>query len=217
MECRDLKELLSASIDGEAPPAEARRIGEHLEKCAECRALERKMRATGIGVARTEGAVPPDFRERLFARMEAEDLLPRRRSLFAYSLRWAAVPLAAAAALAFFLLASPEKGKDAILPQGQDPRVAQRTPVTEPPAPMTVAQPAPASPGASAQTAKDPQDAAGREPAPAAAAARIGSELTPEEQEIIAHLDVLEDPAALDAPGDIDEMEIFTPSGRRQG
>jgi len=135
------------------------------------------MRAIGIGVARTEGVVPSDFREKLFARMEAEDLLPRRRSLFVFSIRWAAVPLAAAAALALFLLTSPEKGKDTVSPQGQLPGVARQAPAT----------------------------------------ARVGGELTSEEQEIIAHLDVLEDPSAFDAPGDVDEMEIFEPSRRRQG
>jgi len=170
MECRDFREHISASIDGEVPPGEARRIEEHLAGCAECRALERKMRAIGIGVARTEGVVPSDFREKLFARMEAENLLPRRRSLFVFSIRWAAVPLAAAAALALFLLSSPEKGKDAAAPQPQP-----------------------------------------------AAAARAGGELTPEDREIVAHLDVLEDPSAFDAPGDVDEMEIFEPSRRRQG
>ena len=153
MECRNLKEPISASIDGEVSQAEIRRIEEHLEGCAECRALERKMRAIGTGVAMTEGVVPSDFREKLFARMEAEDLLPRRRSLFVFSIRWAAIPLAAA--LALFLLTSPEKGKDVVTPQGQLPSVAQRQPV---------------------------------------AAARVEAELTPEDREIVAHLDVLEDP-----------------------
>jgi anti-sigma factor RsiW len=171
MECRDWRERISASIDGEIPPEEARLVEGHLEKCAECRDLERKMRAVGIGVARTEGIVPSDFREKLFARMEAEDLLPRRRSLFVFSLRWAAIPVAAAAALALFFLASPDKGKDAVSPR-------QTTPVA-------------------AQTA--------------------GEQLTPEEREIIAYLDILEDPSDLDSPGDVDEMEMFAPPGRGHG
>jgi anti-sigma factor RsiW len=186
MECRDLREHISALIDGEVPPAEARRTFEHLEGCAECRDLERKMRVVGIGVARTAGVAPADFREKLYARMEAEDLLPRRRSLFVFSLRWAAVPLAAAAALALFQLVSPEKGKDAVSPLERLPHVARRAPVTE-------------------------------APAPAAPVARIEKELSPEEREIIAYLDVLEDPSILDAPGDVDEMEIFTPSVRSRG
>ena len=48
----------------------------------------------------------------LFARLEKEDLLSKRRSIFVYSLRWAAVPLAAAAALALFLLPSREPVRD---------------------------------------------------------------------------------------------------------
>ena len=180
MECREWRERISASIDGEIPPGEARLVEGHLEECAECRALERKMRAVGIGVARTEGAVPSDFREKLFARMEAEDLLPRRRSLFVFSLRWAAIPVAAAAALALFLLVSPDKGKDAVSPQGPIPQVSGRQ-----------------TPPDAARTAID--------------------QLTPEEREIIAFLDILEDPSDLDSPGDVDEMEMFAPPGRGHG
>lgn len=200
MDCTEMKELLSASVDGEVSQAEARRIEEHLEGCAGCRALERKMRAIGTGVAMTEGVVPSDFREKLFARMEAEDLLPRRRSLFVFSIRWAAVPLAAAAALALFLLTSPEKGKDSVSPREQLPHVARRAPVTE-------SGEAPASTGL-------PRVAAQRPPAVPVPG---HEQLTPEDREIVAHLDVLEDPSALDAPGDVDELEILAPPGRRQG
>jgi anti-sigma factor RsiW len=182
MKCRELRERISISIDGEASTEEARLVEEHLEGCGECRAIERKMRAVGTGVARAEGVVPTDFREKLFARMEAEDLLPRRRSIFAFSIRWAAVPLAAAAALALFLLSSPEKVRE--------PSTSADTP--------------------RAQSAAAP----GREDA---AIARVAPELTQEERDIIAHLDVLEDPSDLDAPGEVDEMEIFVPSRRRQG
>jgi predicted anti-sigma-YlaC factor YlaD len=171
MECRDWRERISASVDGEVSPEEARRIEGHIEECAECRALERKMRAVGIGVARAEGVVPPDFREKLFSRMEEEDLLPRRRSLFVFSLRWAAVPVAAAAALALFMLTSADKGRDAVSPRQTAPAVAQ--------------------------TAVE--------------------QLTPEDREIIANLDILEDPSDLDPPGDVDEMEIFAPPARSRG
>lgn len=171
MECRDWGERISALIDGEASPEEARLVEGHLETCAECRALEQMMRAVGIGVARTEGAVPHDFREKLFSRMEAEALLPRRRSLFVFSLRWAAVPVAAAAALALFMLTSADKGKDAVSPRKTTPAVAQTA----------------------------------------------GEQLTPEDREIIANLDILEDPSDLDLPGDVDEMEIFAPPVRSRG
>jgi hypothetical protein len=51
-----------------------------------------------------------------------------------------------------------------------------------------------------------------------ATAERTAAEqLTPEEREIIANLDILEDPTDLDLPGDVDEMEMFAPSGKRHG
>jgi anti-sigma factor RsiW len=184
MECRDWRERISAAVDGEAPLEETRRIEGHLEECAECRALERRMRAVGIGVASTEGIVPPGFREKLFARMEAEDLLPRRRSLFVFSLRWAVVPVAAAAAFALFMLTSADKGKDAVSP-------------AIPPGPQTLVAP-------------------GRQTTPSAAQT-AGEHLTPEEREIIAHLDILEDPSDLDPSEDVDEMEMFAPPGKRHG
>lgn len=206
MECRELREIISLSLDGEASPEEARLVLNHIEGCAGCRAFERKMRAIGTGVSKTEGAVPPDFREKLFARMEAEDLLPRRRSLFAFSIRWAAVPLAAAAALVLFLVSSPEKGNDAVSTQERLPAVARTGPAAETMQPSS--PPLSGSPGST--LADDPR----RE---TASAARAGAELTPEERDIIAHLDILEDPSALDAPGDVDEMDIFEPPHRRQG
>jgi anti-sigma factor RsiW len=185
MKCLDWKEKISGYIDGEISPAEVREVEGHLEACESCRALERRMRAVGGGVASIETSVSTDFREKLFARLEAEELLPRRRSLFVFSLRWAALPLAAAAAFGLFLLVSPEKGRDAILPQGGLPRVAQQSP---------------------------PSSASGIE-RPVATAAAV---LSPEEREIVAHLEVLEDPAALEDQGDADTIEIFgTARGRR--
>ena len=171
MECRDWRERISALVDGEVSAEEARRIEGHFEECAECRALERKMRAVGIGIARIEGVVPPDFREKLFSRMEAEELLPRRRSLFVFSLRWAAVPVAAAAALALFMLTSTDMGKDAVSPRQTTPAVAQKA----------------------------------------------DEQLTQEDREIIANLDILEDPSDLDPPEDVDEIEIFAPPARSRG
>lgn len=187
MECRDWKERISAHVDGETPAGEGRLVDEHLRGCAACRALERRMRAVAIGVARTETDVPLQFREKLFARMESEDLLSKRRSLFVYSLRWAAIPLAAAAALTFFLLTSTERGGNRQAPPGRQPWVAQSAPANETRLPSSTA------------------------------AARGAGELTSEEREIVAHLDVLEDPSALEDPGDIDEVEIFAPAGSGKG
>jgi predicted anti-sigma-YlaC factor YlaD len=187
MECRDWKERISAHVDGETSAGEVRLVEEHLMGCAACRALELRSRAVAIGVARTEAEVPLLFREKLFARMESEDLLPKRRSLFVYSLRWAAIPLAAAAALAFFLLTSTERGGNRPAPTGQVPQVAQRAPANETTTPSSLA------------------------------VARRGGELTPEEREIVAHLDVLEDTSAFEDTGEIDEMEIFAPAGSGKG
>lgn len=206
MECHEIKEHISATIDGEALPAEVRLVEEHLAACPECRALERRMREVGAAVARVEGAVPPGFRDALFARMEAEDLLPRRRSLFVFSLRWAAIPLGAAAALALFLFMSDGKGKDAVVTQGPLPHVAQ----------SPLATPAPAGPAEDAS--KRLPAVAERERGESTASAGADQEpLSTEDREIIANLDLLEDPSAIEAPGEFDEMDIFAPSGRRQG
>src|SRR5512134_418610 len=206
MECREWRERISASVDGEVSPEEARLVEGHLEACPECRALERKMRSVGIGVARTEGVVPPDFREKLFARMEAEDLLPRRRSLFVFSLRWAAIPAAAAAALALFLLTSADKRDVAVSPPDSLPQIVQQAPSTELREPASPAD----SPGPRSQAAS------GRQTAPPASQS-AGEHLTAEEREIIANLDILEDPSDLDPNGDVDEMEIFEPPSRSRG
>jgi hypothetical protein len=205
MECHELKEWISAAIDGEALPEEVRKVEEHLAACAGCRALERRMRAVGAGVTKVEGAVPAGFRDALFARMEAENLLPRRRSLFVFSLRWAALPLGAAAAIALLLFLPGGNGKDGIRPQGPVPRVAQSPPAT---APAGIAE----------EDSKHLPAVAGRERKESVASAGAGQEaLSPEDREIIANLDLLDDPSVIDAPGEVDEMDIFVPSGRRQG
>jgi anti-sigma factor RsiW len=169
MECREIREIISAYVDGEALPEEARQVEEHLGGCAGCRTAEKGMRSLGVAVARTEGAVPSDFRENLFARLEKEDLLPKRRSIFVYLLRWAAVPLAAAAALAFFLLSSREPVRDLSPTALRPPQVSS-----------------------------------------------TGEQLSPEDREIVANLDVLEDPDLFEEP-EIEEMEIFIPSPQQRG
>jgi len=207
MKCEEIKEILSSYVDGEARGDEGALVEEHLAACAGCRELVRRMRLVGASIEKAEGAVPPDFRETLFARMEREGLLSRRRSLFAYSIRWAAVPAAAAAVLALFLLTSREPGIKGPVPSAQRPtamegraqdaqerpRVAQRAPEERMPAAVR---------GTSENAIAD---------------TRAGADLTPEEREIVANLEVLEDPAALDEPSEIDELEIVEPAGRRKG
>lgn len=171
MDCGEIREIISAYVDGETTPEEARRVEEHFGRCPECRAAERRMRALGVAVARTEGTVPLEFRENLFARMEKEDLLPKRRSIFVFSLRWAAVPLAAAAALALFVLS----GRDV-------PRDLSSTAVRPP----GIAGPA--------------------------------AELSPEDREIVAYLEILEDPDLFqETEIEEEEMEFFAPSPGQRG
>ena len=173
MECSAIREKISAYVDGEALPEEARRVEGHLGECAECRTAEKRMRFLGVGVARTEGAVPPDFRENLFARLETEDLLPKRRSIFVYSLRWAAVPLAAAAALALFVLSSREPQRNLSPPALRPPQVSSTG---------------------------------------------VGERLSPEDREIVANLEVFEDPDLFnETEAEIEEMEFFVPSAGKRG
>ena len=207
MKCEEIKEILSGYVDGEARGDEARLVEEHLAACAGCRDLARRMRLVGAVMEKAEGAVPPDFRETLFARMEREGLLSRRRSLFAYSIRWAAIPAAAAAVLALFLLTSRESAIKVPVPSAQGPtamegrsrdaqerpRVAQRAPEERMPA------------------------AVGAKSENAIVDSRAGAELTPVEREIVANLDAFEDPAALDEPSEIDELEIVEPAVRTKG
>lgn len=106
MGCRDIRETISAFVDGETSPEESGAVREHLASCERCRLLERQMRAVGAGVRQIRGTVPDRFRETVFARLEAEGALPPPMQAHARSWRWAAAPLAAAAALGLFLLAS---------------------------------------------------------------------------------------------------------------
>lgn len=190
MDCVEAKELLSAFLDGESSPEESQRVEEHLATCAGCRAVRQRMGALDSFLARSETPVSPGFRGKLFSRLEAEDLLPRRRSLFWFSIRWA--PLAAAAALGLFLLISQEA-----------PRVATKPSET----PKTVARIPATMPGETRAASESP----------ASGAAAVREELTPEEREIVAWLEVLEDPDSFEEPDEVDETEILLPAARSRG
>ncbi len=228
MKCEEIKEILSGYVDGEASADEARRVEEHVASCTACGDLVRRMRRLGQEIERTETAVPSGFRDALFSRMEREGLLPRRRSLFAYSVRWAAVPLAAAAALALFVLTSREAGK-----VGPELASAPRSAATGSQA-SSPGAPEPAAPAgkqaSQAQDARETRVAAFERPPAAAPAAGVGTnagraaadlraagDLSPEDREIVAYLDVLEDSSAMDEPSGIDELEIVEPPGGTKG
>ena len=173
MGCRDIRETISACVDGEASPGEAASVREHLASCERCRALERQMRAVGAGVRQVRGSVPDRFREEVFARLESEGALPQRKRMFPVSWRWAAVPLAAAAGLGLFLLTS---------------RDAVRGPFRGVPPP----------PGSRVRPAR---------PVPPGNAVALSTE----DREMVALLDILEDPADLDANDDAEGMELLAP------
>ena len=158
MGCRDIRESISACVDGEASPVEAEAVREHLASCEQCRSLERQMRAVGAGVRQVRVSVPDRFREKVFARLDSEGALPKRKKLFSAAWRFAAVPLAAAAALGLFLLTS---------------REAVRGPV----------------------------------PPPQGNAAA----LTTADREMLALLDILEDPAAFEANDDAEGVDLLAP------
>jgi hypothetical protein len=166
MGCRDIRETISAWVDGEASPEEAALVREHLASCERCGALERQMRAVGAGVRQVRGSVPDRFREEVFARLESEGVLPKRKKIFPTAWRRAAVPLATAAALGFFLLMAGDG-------------IRERTTLLTTAARME-------APGS---------------PAP----------LTTEDREMIALLDLLEDPTDLDANDDAEGLELLVP------
>jgi len=212
MDCVEAKELLSAFLDGESSPEESRRVEEHLAACAGCRAVRQRMGALDSFLARSETPVSPGFRGELFSRLEAEDLLPRRRSLFWFSIRWA--PLAAVAALGLFLLISWEAPRVATNPP-ESPKAVAQIPATSQGETRVATNP----PGetASAPTPALPGRVGSESTAPGAAAVAAREELTPEEREIVAWLEILEDPDSFVEPDEVDETEILLPAARSQG
>jgi hypothetical protein len=174
MGCREIREAISVYVDGEASPGEAAAVREHLVSCERCRALERQMRAVGAGVRQVRGSVPDRFREEVFARLESEGALPKRKKAVSTAWRRAAVPLAAAAGLGLFLLTAREGIREPV-PSGS----------------------ATARVGTSAPDAPSPQG--------------NGSALSTEDREMLAMLDLLEDPAAFDASADAEGMDLLVP------
>jgi hypothetical protein len=222
MECPEIKELLNVYVDGEASDGERRAVLSHMEICASCRDAERRMRALGVGVARIEGTVPSDFRDKLFSRLEAEELIPKRRSLFVFSLRWAAIPLAVAAAVGLVLLTGRENLPEKSGTVQVGPRVAQGpvSPRVEEGPPIETSrriQNVPLSGPAGKAREETAVAARERSEEKALISVRGQGEISAEDREVIAFLDLLEDPAVLEDLGEFDEMEIFAPSGKRKG
>jgi anti-sigma factor RsiW len=105
MECTEVFGWLSAWLDGELEPEEARRVEEHLAGCGRCR----RERALLAATSRAVRALPPEtvaegfdarLRRRLAAETAARSLHRRRLPAFA---------LGAAAVLALAILGVPRK------------------------------------------------------------------------------------------------------------
>lgn len=211
MACRDIRELISAFVDGETSAEETALVTEHLSSCARCRDLERGMRAMGEGVRQVRREPTEAFREAVFARLESEGTLPKGKRVPAFPWRWAAVPLAAAAAAALFLLASRDAVRERPVPGPTTARV-------ESPVPSGAAGIEPAPP------ASGP---AGGSRAPARPGHGTAASLSAEDREMIALLDILEDPASFEAEGETEGVDLLVPGdtvgrkrpakGRRDG
>jgi hypothetical protein len=223
MDCRGLMETLSACLDGEASPEEARLVEEHLEACGECRSAADRMRRLGVATASIEEEVPAGFRERLFVRLEREELLPRRRNIFVYAVRWALLP--AAAALALFLLVPRDVDRVATGPREEPARVAQGSP-RESPAVRPPGVPGPSAvrrPGADVSPRSEEKDGRRESIAADPAGSTIGAEhpakaedLPPEDRNIVAYLEILEEPDLV-GNGDADAVDVLLPPGKDRG
>lgn len=200
MECLELRERISAWIDGEASGEEAARVEAHLASCASCRVSADRMRLLSPALDRVRTAPPATLRRDLFARLEADGLLAPRRKRFGVPLRWAAVPLAAAAGLALFVLSSREAADLSPAHRGPAAQVASKEPQV--PSSRERAREEPAAPS--------PEEGASR-PSPAPVRS-----LPPEDREIVAYLDVLEQPSTFEdgAPA-FDDMLV--PYGPERG
>lgn len=204
MGCRDIRETISVFVDGEASPGEAASVREHLASCERCRMLERQMRAVGAGVRQVRGTVPDRFREEVFARLESEGALPKRKKVFPTSWRWAAVPLAAAAGLGLFLLVSREAARGPALPGPATARVGTSAPLAS--------VPRSAAPGSAGSLPAVPVPGPAVSPAVPPASHRGNAvALSTEDRKMLALLDILEDPAAFDANGDAEGTDLLAP------
>lgn len=229
--CGEISEALSAFVDGEATREEIEAVEGHLLSCGACRAREREMQKARALLAGLEAAVPDDFRDRVFERLEAQDLLPKRRSLAVLSLRWLALPAAAAAAVAFFVWSAKDgslrftrltapfvqvaRGPATAAPAAGKPRG------TEAATPSVWSSDGAGLPGSGAGESRGPSEA-GRQVL-AQYAGSGGGAVTPaaglsaEEREIVALLEVFENPQVFEEPSEVDELEIFADGQKERG
>jgi hypothetical protein len=206
MNCEDYRQIVSARIDGHASGREVEALDAHLRECVPCSEADRALRALHAGFASSDPAPSPAFRAALFERLETEGLLPERKGrLISFPfLRWAAVPLAAAAGFALFLMVGRESAPVRSADSSPAPRVASRE---APAQPVAAGNPASGSPAAVAAVPKGRPSTAASGPGSVAAASGGHPPLSAEEAEIVANIDLFDDPAALDAAlSDIDDL-----------
>jgi putative zinc finger protein/predicted integral membrane protein DUF2275 len=166
-ECRDIRELMSAALDGELAPAEQARLDSHLPGCPRCRAALAELRATVRLVKGVEAVEPPPWlTAKVMARLRSET--EQRRSLWQRLFLPLPVklPLQTAALVVlcvtgYYLAKSTAPQVDLSAPPGAE-RLKETTPA--PTAPSQVPQ-TPPGPAGSAPKAKPSTKAA--PPAPA--------------------------------------------------
>lgn len=211
MKCSEYRQIASARIDGQVTAEESRLLDAHLEGCPACLRAERSMRALHSGLSGPAPAVSPDFRAALFARLDREALLPQRKGLLPRFpvWRWAVVPMAAAAGVALFLLV----GRQAVeVGPGMQTARTGSPPAASSPDSSSVAGSPEAVPPPSAPASPNALPLAAARP-PAAPGAHA---LTPEEAEIVAHLDLLEQAESLDDSAEGFD-ELFAPASKGKG
>jgi len=133
MKCQRVKERLLDYLDGEIPLEERTQIAAHLEGCEGCREEEAAFdhaEEALLGLAEAEGA--PDLMADLHERLDSSR---RGRPV----LRWAALPLAAAAAAAVLLWARPQAGP--IEPAGRNTPAAVKPQLEAAPPPAVALAP----------------------------------------------------------------------------
>lgn len=115
MDCKVVQELISLYIDGELEGEEARQLKEHIESCSECRQRFEEMRAVVQMVgAFEEEELPDGFMDRLYARLEAQQLsgiMRKGHHMFSRWIKWVGI----AAAAAIIVLAIRVLGPNAML------------------------------------------------------------------------------------------------------
>lgn len=97
MRCEDIREKISASIDGELAPEEQQAVAAHLNDCADCARVGEDWREIGDTLRREGWMKPPvDLAERIRLRLDREEL-GQANSGSGQARSWAALTRQAAA------------------------------------------------------------------------------------------------------------------------